>query len=315
MTDTDIRSSLTSALAGVTLGDAPEDVMRRGNRIRRGRRAGRTALVVVVGLTAAGLAASALAPPRDAARLELVAYSLPSLPVSLDPVPDGMAVTFDVDMGRLLALYADPSTSEDRLSLRVDSAEPDADDATVEEQAEVRGKPARLVVRDRPGTSEDRARVTWQAGPDTWVSLSGRGRFSTADELLGQAQNVVDEPLPMEVAIGFAPSGWTLVGYKSLGAGGSVLALADGEETGADARRLTVAHQPGGHGPIEPARMEDPGPVTPITVSGRPGQLVEGARGWYATWPSPDGGHLVLQAPKDLSRDQVLVMAEGISVG
>jgi hypothetical protein len=317
MNDNDLHDTLTAAYSDVVLPDPAEAVLRRGNRLRRARRVSRAAYVSVAGLVAVALGVSVTTPsPGGSGPIRLVAYSLPSLPVSLDPVPDGLAVSFDYDMGRLIAFYVDAANQDEQinpdLSLRLLGQAADDPEATSDRRLSVQGQPALLYVRDLPGEAEDRSTVTWENEPGSWVSLAGTGRFAAEGALLAQAENVTNETLPLNMSLDFAPAGWDLVGYKVIRPGGAVLALSDGGPSDANARRLTVALYAGTYEPLVPTRMEDPGPITPIDVQGRIGELMEGARGWFLQVPLDDSTYITMQAPKDLTHDQVIQMASGV---
>jgi hypothetical protein len=318
MNENDLHDTLTAAYSDVVLPDPAEAVLRRGNHLRRARKLSRTAYVSVAGLAAVALGVSVTTTsPDGSGPIRLVAYSLPSLPVSLDPVPDGLAVSFDYDMGRLIAMYVDAANQAEQvspdLSLRVLDRAAEDSDATSDKRVSVQGQPGLLYVRDLPGQANDRSTVTWENRAGSWVSLAGTGRFAAEDALLAQAENVTNEALPLNMSLDFAPAGWDLVGYKVIRPGGAVLALSDSAASDADARRLTVALYTGTYEPLVAARMEDPGPVTPIDVQGRVGQLMEGARGSFLQVPFDDGTYITMQAPTDLTRDQVIQMASGVS--
>jgi hypothetical protein len=316
MNDSDLHDTLPVAYSDITLNESAATVMRRGSRLRRARRASRAAYAGVAALTAIMLGvATTTSSQSESLPIRLVAYSLPALPVSLDPVPDGLDVSFDYDMDRLIAFYIDSANDAEQvdpdLSLRVsDEAAPD-DEATTEEEASVQGQAGRLYLRDLPGKAEDLATLTWEIESGTWVVLSGRGAFSTKAAILAQAENVTNEPLPLDMRLDFAPSGWELVGYKVIRPAGAVLAMSDGDVSDADARRLTVALYTAPYVGLAPEQMEDPGPVTQVDVEGRTGELMEGARGWFLQVPLDDSTYITMQAPKDMSRDQVIQMAGG----
>lgn len=312
MNDTDLRDTFAVAYSDITLTDSAATVMRRGRRLRRARRSLRAACTGVAALTAVTLGVVAsFSPGGGAEPIRLVAYSLPALPVSLNPVPAGLDVSFDYDMDRLIAFYTDAvgegGVREPSLSLRALGAAAEDDGATAEEGVPVQGRPGRLYLRDLPGEDEDLATVTWESKPGTWVALRGRGAFATKVGILAQAENVRDEPLPLDMRLDFAPSGWGLVGYKVLGPGGATLAVSDGAS-----RRLTVSLYTRRYANLVAEQMMDPGPVTSVDVQGRAGELMEGTQGWFLQVPLDDSSFITLQAPKDLSRDQVVQMAGGV---
>ena len=245
MNDTDLHDTLATAYSDITLTDSAATVMRRGSRLRRARRASRAAYTGVAAITAVALGVVATTPSQGGSEpVRLVAYSLPALTVSLDPVPDGLDVSFDYDMDRLIAFYVDSANDAEQvdpdLSLRVSDEAAEDDDATTEERVSVQGQPGRLYLRDLAGEADDLATVTWENRPGAWVALTGRGAFSNKSAILTQAENVTNEPLPLDMRLDFAPSGWDLVGYKIIRPRGAVLAMSDGDLSDADARRLTV---------------------------------------------------------------------------
>lgn len=318
MIDRGLHDTLIVAYSDITLTDSAATVMRRGSRLRRARRASRAAYTGVAALTAVTLGIVITTPSQDGSDpIWLVAYSLPALPVSLNPVPHGLEVSFDYDMDRLIAFYVDSANAAEQvdadLSLRVLDEAAEDDEATAEEGVSVHGKPAQLYLRDLPGAADDLATVTWENEPGTWVALAGRGAFATKAAILAQAGSVTNESLPLDMCLEFAPSGWDLVGYKVIRPGGAVLAMSDGDVSDADARRLTVALYTAPYANLIPEQMENPGPVTPVDIKGRAGELMEGTRGWFLQVPLDGSSYITLQAPKDLSRDQVVQMASGVS--
>jgi hypothetical protein len=317
MNDSDLHDTLTVAYSDITLNDSAATVMRRGSRLRRARRASRAAYAGVAALTAITVGVvTTTSPQSESEPIRLVAYSLPALPVSLDPVPEGLDVSFDYDMGRLIAFYIDSANDAKQvdpdLSLRVSDEAAEDDEATTEEGVSVQGQPGQLYLRDLPGEAGDLSTVTWESESGTWVVLSGRGAFSMKDAILAQAENVTSEPLPLDMRLEFAPFGWELVGYKVIRPGGAVLAMSDGDLSDADAGRLTVALYNALYVGLVPEQMEDPGPVTQVDVEGRTGELMEGARGWFLQVPLDGSTYITMQAPKDMSRDQVIQMAGGV---
>lgn len=316
MNDNDVRDKLIEAYSDLELTDPVNSILRRGTRLRRARRASRAASVAVAAVTVTAIGPSLTTTEGGRDSIRLVAYSLPSLPVSLDPVPDGLAVSFDYDNGRLVAHYTDGADEADRmqaeLSLRVLDRAEDPEGAR-ESKVSVQGQPGRLYVRDLPGTADDQSTVVWQNQLGEWVSLTGRGRFAAERDALAQAENVTNHPLPLEMRLDVAPAGWDLVGYKVIGPAGAVLALSDDEAPETDARRLTVALYTQPYKGLEPRQMEDPGPVHPVDVDGRSGELMEGTRGWFLQVPLDEGSYITIQAPRHLSRDQVVQMATGVS--
>lgn len=312
MNETDLRDTFAVAYSDITLTDSAATVMRRGSRLRRARRSLRAACTGVAALTAItlGIVAS-VSPGGGTEPIRLVTYSLPALPISLDPVPDGLDVSFDYDMDRLIAFYTDAvgdgGVRQPSLSLRALGEAAEDDEATTEEGVSVQGQPGRLYLRDLPGEVDDLATVTWESRPGTWVALQGRGPFATKAGILAQAENVRNEPLPLDMRLDFAPSGWGLVGYKVLGPGGATLAVSDG-----DSRRLTVSLYRARYVNLVAEQMMDPGPVTPVDVQGRTGELMEGTQGWFLQVPLDGSSFITLQAPKDLSRGQVVQMAGGV---
>lgn len=314
MNDLDVHDGLEAAYSDLVLADAAAEVIRRGNRIRRARRATRGAYLAVAALTALALGVS-ITPPAGSDPIRLVAYSLPALPVSLDPVPTRLELSFDYDHDRLIAMYRRPGQGDGKavLSLSAPGEAAGDSDATSDRKVRVNGRPARLYVRDLPGSAQDQATVTWQMRSGTWVSLTGRGRYAADAAVLDQAANVTDKALPLHMRLAFAPQGWNLIAYKPLPASGAVLAMSDGAEADADARRITVALHSGKYEPIVPARMEDQGPVTAADVTGRDGEIMEGTRRWFLQVPLGEDQYVTLQAPKDLTREQVVQLAAGVS--
>lgn len=97
-----------------------------------------------------------------------------------------------------------------------------------------------------------------------------------------------------------------MTSYKSIGATGGVLTLSD-PATADRSLVLTVSDQP--PAPVDIATLNDPGPLTTVQVQGRGATLVKGKTIWYLS-AALGQGSLVLQAPADLTAEQVVQIAD-----
>jgi hypothetical protein len=317
MTDTAVRDDLRAALAHVHLPDSLDSVVRRGRRVRRVHRTA-SAAAALAAAAAVTLAVPPLLGPEPVrvAGVQLVSHPGPALPVSLRPVPRGLRLATDLDGGSLKALYLDGSgrsgTARNDVYLEAGDTPAPAGAGDGVRDSEVAGRPARVVVR--PDAAVAGLLLSWERTPGTWVTLTGHGRFASESALHALARTVVDVPLSPSVRLAVAPAGWVTANYKEVGAGGAVLRVVDPQTagTGHSTRAITVQLSTGAYRPIQVDRLEDPGPVSPIEVGGRRGELVRGSRGWYLRLPLSEPSWITVQAPLDLTREQVLEFAGGV---
>jgi hypothetical protein len=320
-----------------------EEIERSGTV--RGRLRGRvprrrTALRIGAGVTVAAVAWTAavviaapdeLGPPPGS--VTLVDFDTPTFPLSLDPVPDGLTPAFDgTGAGSSIADYRD-AAGENGFTVYVSDEKPDGspDDGAPGyrlgevDGVSIDGRDAELVQYSRTWCTDDAgvdcprrsfAQLTWQRVDDTWVRLLGDGRYRSAERLLAVAESIVDRPQPATLRMGLAPAGWSVQFFKM----GRVLTLVNDAY---EQQTLTV-QIPLPEDVVPPeellSRLMGPvGPLIPVTVHGRPAQLVLLDSGyldqqiWYLQAQFADGTTFTIQAPEAFTREQVVQMAEQVT--
>ena len=320
---TDLRSALTTAYADVTLADPLDQVVRRGRRIRRARRARRTvpalvaaaAVVLGVSVTRDGTG------PTTPSPIALVDHQSQAFPLSFDQVPSGLEgphLSLDpsfrrVGPGAAHAGWSDPDDPDTSIGISVRDEEPENTGDDVGEVS-VGGDDA-TVYRSAATGAGPQFSVVWERAEGQWVTVGGEGRFGSEQAVVRLARSVVDRPAAVPLQLTLAPRGWVVVAYKE----DRVLTLADPAgppATEARARTLTVSLPQPPTDPADLSREVTGGRVQPepLTVHDRPGYLLPGADGtWFLQAQLTDGTVFVLQAPGDLTRQQVVEVAEGVS--
>ena len=322
---TDLRTEFSGAYADITLTDPLSDVVRRGRRIRRARRARRVgpalvvAAAVVVGVSVVQ-DEKTYGPPGP---IVLVDYSVPAFPLSFDRLPPGLEgpsisadPSFDeVRIGAHHAGWSDPDDPDSGLGIGVHEEEPDTSGEDEVGETQIAGEDATVHRMDVTGGPETWS-VIWERADDQWVRVSGSGRFGSEDAVVDAARQVVDRGTAVPLQVRLAPRGWVVVAYKD----DRVLTLADPAgrpPTEAAARTLTV------HLPPEPGAPADlprdvgatDGRMDQVTVQGRPGYLLPTSEVWFLQASLADGTVFTLQAPLDLTPEQVVEVAEGVERG
>ena len=141
----------------------------------------------------------------------------------------------------------------------------------------------------------------------------GREPQASNEALVAVGESIVDRPSPVGLQFGLAPAGWSVSGYeesRSLDllsdADPSLLlrvSLLDPQFSGSLDELLT------GYTTVEP--------VEPVTVQGQPGRLavrdLESGNDWFLVGRLAGGRFFVLVAPRELTREQVLQIAEQIT--
>ncbi|WP_299959427.1 hypothetical protein [uncultured Modestobacter sp.] len=325
------RSAARAALLAEVAGPAP--ARRRRPSRRTTLRLGAAGLAVAAAWTAAVVIAAPDGPGTPASSVTLVDFTMPTFPLSFDPVPDGLRPAFGGGSdGATIAAYDDPA-GQDGFTVYVGDDEPDQrpddaaeNDVSATEEVTVDGTDAELVrysrdwcVGDAPG--EDCSRrsytwLTWQRSDDQWVTIDAYGRYAGRDRLLQIAGSLVDRPQPATLDVGLAPAGWSVRAFKA----GRVLTLVNDAY---EQQEVTV-HIPLPEDviPADQVRSSIMGPIGPqldVTVHGRPAQLVLvdtgylDQRGWYLQAQFTDGTTFVLQVPDAFTQDQVLEFAEQVT--
>jgi hypothetical protein len=313
-----VRTHFVAEYADVTLTDPAEQVLRRGNRIRWGRRARRVGpALVAVAAVAVGVTVLPGQPGYTPEEIELVAYEVPAFPLALQPVPAGLSsARFSLDPdsdgtgpGVAHASYRDTADPASGVTLNVQRGSEPTDLGEQAGHVEVRGIEA-TVYESSNSDAETFVTVAWQRKQGQWVTLTGRGRHANRQEVLALAGSVAGKPTEVPLQLRVAPAGWEVIAYKE----DIIITLAD-PRSGDHPRTLNVSLR------AEPIAAEDlssqleavTGPTRTVAVQGQPAQLVPTAYGWYLQARLPDGATFVLQAPKDLTQAQVLEIASGVT--
>ncbi|WP_164703218.1 hypothetical protein [Modestobacter sp. KNN46-3] len=324
------RSAARAALLAEI--DGPATARRRRPSRRTTLRLGAAGVAVAAAWTAAVVIAAPDGPGTPADSVTLVDFTMPTFPLSLDPVPDGLRPAFDGDGdGASIAAYDDP-TGEHGFTLHVgddESPRPDEDVAGVEvaavDEVSVDGRDAELVRWSQDwctgdGLGEDCGRraftwLTWERSEDQWVTIEAHGRYRTSEQVLAIARSLVDRPQPATLDIGLAPAGWSVQFFKM----GRVLTLVNDAY---EQQEITVhVPLPEDVAPADQVRSSIMGPIGPqldVVVHGRPAQLVLvdtgylDQRGWFLQAQFTDGTTFTLQVPDAFTQEQVLEFAEQV---
>jgi hypothetical protein len=118
--------------------------------------------------------------------------------------------------------------------------------------------------------------------------------------------------LPFGLAI--APAGWHIAAAKGIGGNDSVVALAPAGKGPTDRQAIQVAKYAKPR-PAFPAGWECQGPVTAVTSNGRATSLMRGTCLWQAQVALADGSVFYVQAPPQMTEEQVRAFLDGLSAG
>ncbi|PZU47792.1 MAG: hypothetical protein DI571_04090 [Arsenicicoccus sp.] len=271
--------------------------------------------------------------------MTLVAVEEITFPLSLDPVPTGMTPSFTGATGsdEAVAGYSFPDGTG--FSIHLAPEEPDwafeqyeAADVIGTGTTTVAGVETRYVVgsTDRICTIvgqcfEDLpfAQLVWERTPGEWVYLAGDGVHGDLATLVAVGESLVDRPQPINLQVGLAPAGWSVVDWhESSGAVG----LASDEDPSQVIGVQCMPDPPPGPTLVDTTVEERIASVTPIdpvvstTVGGRPAQVVHAHdhvdpenRFWLAAWEFADGTLCTVHAPEGFPQDDVLAIAEGVT--
>lgn len=281
-----VRTALLDAYADVELHDPVAQVIQRGQRVRRARRRTGFGSAAALALSGAIVIASIGTTQPDGKRLQLAAVDLPTVPVSLSQTPAGLHLSTDLDGGRLRLLYVGTLGAE--VVLTTSDAAPDPSAVT-------------------PSSSE----LTWRYSEELWVTLTGFDHYNDPTTLRRLKPKVISQPVSLAMQLTEAPEGWQVTAYKDTLPRGGVATFSD--PSAPDAGTLTIDLQTSAFEPVAPESLNDPGPAQNVTVQGHSASLIKGHRTWYLRAPLDSDTTLTLQAPTQLTQEQVLQIAEGIS--
>jgi hypothetical protein len=300
-------------------------------RRRTARRLGAGVTVAAVAWTAAVVLAAPdeLGPPPGG--VTLVAFDMPTFPLSLDPEPQGLEPAFDGDGdGATIADYHDAEMREGfTIFLSQDEPESLADLAgsRVGEVRDVRvaGGDGEAVHGSENWcwgrqTGENCAprgftELRWERADDQWVRIEGHGTYDDTARLVAVAESLVDRPQAVTLAAEVAPAGWSVQFFKM----GRVLTLVnDAYEQQTLSVHVPLPDEVLPAGRVRESIMGPIGPQLDGTVNDRPAQLVQIGggpleAGWFLQAQFEDGTTFVVQAPAAFTEEQVLELAEQVT--
>jgi hypothetical protein len=325
-------STAARSAARVALLDEIERSRTVRGRVRARLPRPRTALRLGAGVTVAAVAWTAavviaapdapLGPPPGS--VQLVAFEPAVFPLSLEPVPAGLAATpiFDADLGALRAIYGRAGEGGDGVLITVSDDEPAFGDEVDRTAVPVGDGEADIVMTVSNNCDavdcalEGEIRLVQERREGQWVTVTGSGGYDDPDRLVAVAEVLVDRPQPVPLRVGLAPAGWSVLAYKD----DRILTLVNDSH---EQQTLTVSlPRPEAVSPPEDLLDQLMGPIGPVlsvTVHGRPAYLVRvdtgylDQEGWYLQAEFPDGTTFVVQAPEAFTQDQLLAMAEQVT--
>ncbi|MFE9691234.1 hypothetical protein [Micromonospora sp. NPDC005806] len=265
-------------------------------------------LVAAAGATAVGLGGGSggVRPggqPAGTPDVVLAAMKTPEFPVALRPRPATLAApTLSYEPGRFLAVYLGHDGVSD-VYLSVYDHEP-PDGGVASRRVAVGGRPAELYDVRLPG-SPHTVEVMWERAPGQWMSLVGNGRLASEAAVLRLAASVVDQPQPVPLRVRLAPRGWTLASFKD----DTILTLRGDSPDETLSVQVVERRDPDLFHQVMGAQEE-----RPVRVGGRDGRLIRASEFWFLQTEVPGGAVVNLQAPLRLTADQVVAIAEQVSM-
>lgn len=235
--------------------------------------------------------------------MTLVAATIPEFPLTLRSRPATLdPPRYSYAPGQFLAVYLSRTATDD-VYLFVWDSRP-ARIATTSRPVTVAGRPAEIYEESDPGGPR-RLDMSWERRPGQWVSLTGHGRFADDAALLRLAEHLVDEPQQVPLRVRLAPRGWRLALFKN----DTILTLQGDSSDETLTVQVVARRDPDLLRNVMGARHE-----RRVTVGGREAHLIRADEIWFLQAEVPGGAVVNLQAPLRLSVDQVVAIAEQISV-
>ncbi|MBB5112313.1 hypothetical protein AB0K27_07775 [Micromonospora echinospora] len=265
----------------------------------------RTLLVAAGAAVAAGAGVGLAVRPLDRSvePLTLVAATIPEFPLTLRSRPATLSPPrYSYAPGQFLAVYLSRSATDDVYLFVWDSRPPRI--ATTSRPVAVAGRPAEIYEEPNPGGPR-RLDMSWERRPGQWVSLTGHGIFADDAALLRLAEHVVDEPQQVPLRVRLAPRGWRVATFKD----DTILTLQGDSPDETLTVQVVPRRDPDLLRNVMGAREE-----RRVTVGGREAHLIRAKDFWFLQTEVPGGAVVNLQAPLRLSVDQVVAIAEQISV-
>jgi hypothetical protein len=244
--------------------------------------------------------------------------------LTLDPAPDGLTPEFSRSGGV-------PSYGGHPLVFTADYMSPDGDRVLLSLFPEdprdlgndwpgVDGPPTGTVpVNDRTAevrSSNGWVSLLWERPDGRWITILGEGAYAKKAALVAVGDSVVDRPQPIGLRFGLAPAGWSVGGYEE---NRSLDLISD---TDPDQLLRVSVYSPGAGTTIDTIVEGNTfdGPVETVTFQGQPGRLAlrQGEAGtpdyWFAVGQLPGGKIFLLIAPKVLTQEQVVQIADQITI-
>ncbi|MFG3681738.1 hypothetical protein ACGF5H_16710 [Micromonospora chalcea] len=265
----------------------------------------RTLLVAAGAVAVAGAGVGLAVRPLDpsAEPLTLVAATIPEFPLTLRSRPATLSPPrYSYAPGQFLAVYLSRGAADDVYLFVLDSRP--ARIATTSRPVAVAGRPAEIYEEPNPGGPR-RLDMSWERRPGQWVTLTGHGIFADDAALLRLAEHVVDEPQQVPLRVRLAPRGWRVAMFKD----DTILTLQGDSPDETLTVQVVPRRDPDLLRNVMGAREE-----RRVTVGGREAHLIRAEDFWFLQAEVPGGAVVNLQAPLRLSVDQVVAIAEQISV-
>ena len=313
-----------------------EDARTGAYRRRRPRRRTVVRIGVAVVAVAAACVTAVVTAPQDRATppghatspsgtapaggIALVSAEEVTFPLTLEPAPEGLTPTFSRQGGagpyadQPLVYTADYESADNgRVLVQLFDRDPreSADSGvTIDGDADgtvtVDGREAE--VRHDGGAVS----LLWRRADGRWLRLLGEGAYARTAALVPVAESIVDRPQPIGLQFRLAPAGWSVIGYEE----SRSLDLASDADPKQLLRLSVFGPGPGLTVDTPFEGMSLAGPVEPVTIQGLPGRmaLAQGDVGspdyWFVVGQFPAGRFFLLLAPKVLTQEQVLDIAE-----
>lgn len=275
---------------------------------RRPRR--RLPLLAAAAAAAVGLAVAPALIGTDHS-IALAAVDPMTFPWTPPAIPAGLGEpVFEKDSNFIAANYGEQLNGitittgvaeEDFWTIPADarSGEVDGDEARVFERTVYNGSPE----------SANAVVVVWEDDSHDWTAVTGSGQYAVAERMVAFANAMRDQPQRVKLSLSVAPMGWVVTTYKE----DRIVTLARPGEP--DDHHLTVALTNRVGTDLSAYGVSE---ESVATMHGRPMLLgrqgsADDADRWIAEAHTTGGQPFSLQASADLTRDQVIAIAEGIS--
>jgi hypothetical protein len=159
----------------------------------------------------------------------------------------------------------------------------------------------------------------WERQAGQWVWIRGEDAYAGTAAVVDVAESIVDRPQAVGLQLGLTPAGWSVDAYDDSSAHPYVQLVSDVDP----AQRVSVSVEEAWRGYTADNMLDDVmgmGPVTTVTVDGRPAQLgfadapeLQDTPLWWLGGQFADGTLFLLQAPEQFTRDDVLAIAAQVT--